>query len=183
MIWKPNPVWTLAGATLISSPIYVQAKIYASTEQVQKIIFPGAVFKSRPLVIDADLQNKMRLASGVRHPFRGERIFQDSKGNWLIVDEVVGKHEMITYAVGLNHSGEIQGIEIMEYSESYGYEVSNADWRRQFIGKKESDPIKLNRDIQNISGATLSCKHITDGIKRVLVLHKLALENNSGKEK
>jgi len=92
------------------------------------------------------------------------------------VDEVVGKHEMITYAVGLTPTGSVQSIEILEYVESYGYEVAEAHWRQQFIGKTASDPVKLNQDIQNIGGATLSCKHLTDGVKRVLALYDLALK-------
>jgi Na+-translocating ferredoxin:NAD+ oxidoreductase RnfG subunit len=83
---------------------------------------------------------------------------------------------MITYALGIAPNGSILGIEILEYVESYGYEVAEAHWRQQFTGKTVKDPIKLNQDIQNIGGATLSCKHLTDGVKRVLVLHNLALK-------
>jgi Na+-translocating ferredoxin:NAD+ oxidoreductase RnfG subunit len=95
------------------------------------------------------------------------------------VDEVVGKHEMITYAVALNPLGAVTGIEVLDYVESYGYEVADVQWRNQFIGKMASDPIKLNKDIQNIGGATLSCKHLTDGVKRVAVLYELALKNHT----
>ena len=42
-----------------------------------------------------------------------------------------------------------------------------------------ADPIKLNQDIQNIGGATLSCKHLTDGVKRVAVLYDIALKNQT----
>jgi len=119
----------------------------------------------------------MRAASSIRHPFQGDRIWKSTDGGWFIVDEVVGKHEMITYAVGLSPSGNITGIEILEYVESYGYEVAEAQWRKQFVGKNANDPIKLNQDIQNIGGATLSCKHITDGVKRVSVLYELSLKH------
>ena len=118
----------------------------------------------------------MRVASSIRYPFVGERIWRGPDGSWLIIDEVVGKHEMITYAVGIAPNGSVKGIEILEYVESYGYEVADSQWRKQFIGKTAGDPIKLNRDIQNISGATLSSKHLTDGVKRVLVLYELALK-------
>jgi Na+-translocating ferredoxin:NAD+ oxidoreductase RnfG subunit len=119
----------------------------------------------------------MRSISNVRHPFKGDKIWKTADGSWLIVDEVLGKHEMITYAVGINSKGEILGIEIMEYVESYGYEIQGDDWRRQFIGKTASHPIKLNQDIQNISGATLSAKHVTDGVKRVMALYDIALKS------
>jgi Na+-translocating ferredoxin:NAD+ oxidoreductase RnfG subunit len=123
----------------------------------------------------------MRVASRIRHPFQGNRICKANDGSWFVIDEVVGKHEMITYAVGLNPAGSITGIEILEYVESYGYEVAEAQWRNQFVGKNIDDPIKLNQDIQNIGGATLSCKHIADGVKRVAVLHELALKHMKSK--
>ena len=104
-----------------------------------------------------------------------DRIWSGSNGSWLIIDEVLGKHEMITYAVAMKPTGEIMGVEIMEYVESYGYEIQDHRWRQQFIGKTRNDPVKLNQDIQNISGATLSAKHVTDGVKRVLAIYDLVL--------
>ena len=89
----------------------------------------------------------------------------------------MGKHEMITYAVGILADGTLKGIEILEYRESYGYQVQSKEWRSQFVGKNSTADIKLNQDIHNISGATLSCKHLTDGVKRLLIMHDLALKN------
>jgi len=175
MNWKPNPLSILSLA-MVSTPIIAQAKIYVSVEQAQKILFPNKQLTKVPLLITDDLQERMRAASSIRYPFQGERIWKAADGSWLIIDEVVGKHEMITYALGIAPNGSILGIEILEYVESYGYEVAEAHWRQQFTGKTVKDPIKLNQDIQNIGGATLSCKHLTDGVKRVLVLHDFALK-------
>jgi Na+-translocating ferredoxin:NAD+ oxidoreductase RnfG subunit len=177
MIWKPNPL-ALIGIAMISAPIIAHAKIYVSTEQAQKILFPNKTLTKNPIIITDDLQEKMRSASSIRHPFQGNRIWKAPDGSWLVIDEVVGKHEMITYAVAINPNGSVAGIEILEYVESYGYEVAEAQWRKQFVGKTASDPIKLNQDIQNIGGATLSCKHLTDGVKRITVLYDLALKNS-----
>ena len=165
----------------MSTPIVAQAKIYMSAEQVQKILLPNKTLTKNPIIITDDLQEKMRAASSIRYPFKGERIWKAADGSWLVIDEVIGKHEMISYAVALNPSGSILGIEILEYVESYGYEVAEPDWRKQFVGKTANDRIKLNQDIQNIGGATLSCKHITDGVKRVTVLYDLALKNSNPK--
>ena len=40
----------------------------------------------------------------------------------------------------------------------------------QYEGKTVSDPIRINKDIINISGATMSVRSINAGVKRVLVL-------------
>ena len=178
MNWQPNPLF-IVGLAAVTLPIVAHAKIYTSIEQAQKSISPNKSLVKNSIIITDDLQNKMRLASSIRHPFQGDRIWRAADGSWFIVDEVVGKHEMITYAVALNSSGAVTGIEILEYVESYGYEVAEAQWRQQFIGKTAADPIKLNQDIQNISGATLSCKHLTDGVRRVVVLYDLALKGQN----
>jgi Na+-translocating ferredoxin:NAD+ oxidoreductase RnfG subunit len=118
------------------------------------VIFPGATFTAGP-------------RSGV---------FKASTGGWLVIDQVLGKHEMITYAVGINANGTVRQIEILRYNESYGYEVRDASWRAQFVGKSAASPLQLNSDIRNISGATLSSKHVTDGVKRVLQMYDSSLK-------
>jgi len=42
------------------------------------------------------------------------------------------------------------------------------------VGRSHADPVQIGQDIQNISGATLSCQHVTDGIRRLLALYELA---------
>ena len=179
MNWKPNPILALAGVALVGAPIYAHAKIFVSAEQAQKLIFPNKQFTKTPLLITEDVQDKMQSASSVSHPFKGDRVWKASDGSYFIVDEVVGKHEMITYAVGISPTGAVQGIEIMEYVESYGYEVADESWRKQFVGKTVEDPIKLKKDIENISGATLSSKHLTDGVKRIMVMYDLTLKSKA----
>ena len=91
MNWKPNP-FVVAGLVMACAPIIAQAKIYLSIEQAQKLIFPRKTLIKNPVLITADLQDRMRSASGVRHPFQGDQVWKADDGSWLIVDEVVGKH-------------------------------------------------------------------------------------------
>ena len=49
-------------------------------------------------------------------------------------------------------------------------------WRAQFAGKRRGAPLRLEQDIKNLSGATLSCRHVTDGVRRLLALHALELK-------
>jgi hypothetical protein len=182
MKWHPSSGTAgLMAALSVVAPIYASAKIYVSTEQAQKILFPGATLTQTPFVISEALQQQMTKSSSVRHPFRGDRIWRTQDGNWFIVDEVIGKHEFITYAIAIRQDGSVKGIEILEYVESYGYEVADVSWRQQFVGNRANDPLKLGKDIQNISGATLSSKHITDGVKRILTFYQAALAGNASK--
>lgn len=161
---------------LLIVPITSQATIHVTLENVQQGIFPNLKLVQTPVVISDAVREKMQDASSVRQFFKADHIYKTEKGDWLIIDEVVGKHEMIKYAVGINADGTVRQIEIMDYVESYGYEVNELKWRSQFVGKTAASPIKLNKDIDNISGATLSSKHLSDGVKRVMVMYDFVLK-------
>src|SRR6185503_15014844 len=144
------------------------AAVYLSVEQAQKVLFPDAHFVADFRVITAEQETAIEKACGINVRNRNLRIWRVSTGGWFILDEVVGKHENIPYALALNADGSVKGIEILEYRESYGGQIREALWRAQFIGKRHGAELALKKDIQNISGATLSSRHITDGVKRLL---------------
>ena len=93
----------------------------------------------------------------------------------MFIDKVYGKHEFITYAVALDTGGGVRGIEIMDYRESYGDQIRQPKWRAQFAGKRYGQPLAIDKQIKNISGATLSCVHITEGVRRLLATNAIAL--------
>jgi Na+-translocating ferredoxin:NAD+ oxidoreductase RnfG subunit len=159
-------------AALVSTGFAVT---YLNVDQAQKAIFPGTTFTAFPLSLTDAQRKKIEQESRVRLTGTPPKVWQASGGDWFIVDEVIGKHEFITYAVGLTSDGAVRGIEIMDYRESYGGQVRDPKWRAQFVGKTKAAPLALDRDIKNISGATLSSRHLTDGVRRVLALHDVAL--------
>jgi Na+-translocating ferredoxin:NAD+ oxidoreductase RnfG subunit len=89
---------------------------------------------------------------------------------------VVGKHEFITYAAAISPQGKVLGIEVLIYRETYGYQVRDASWRNQFKGKTLQDAFKLDADVTNVTGATLSCRNVMNGVKRLLALQRVALQ-------
>jgi Na+-transporting NADH:ubiquinone oxidoreductase subunit NqrC len=150
---------------------------YLSVDQAQKAIFPGKSFTATPVKLTSAQRKTIQAMSGVRVLRDEQQVWRVSGGGWFIVDEVVGKHEFITYAVGLSADGSVKQIEVMDYRETYGGEIRNEKWRVQFVGKTSKSPLKLDSDIRNISGATLSCRHITDGVKRLLAFYEVALKH------
>jgi Na+-translocating ferredoxin:NAD+ oxidoreductase RnfG subunit len=98
---------------------------------------------------------------------------------WIMEDRVIGKSEAITYALALDTNGAVLALEILDYREAHGGEIRIPAWRRQFVGKTARDPVTLNRDIKNISGATLSCRHITEGVQRLLQVYARTLRTKS----
>lgn len=143
MKWTPA-ILAAPAALVLHAP--AGATIYLNVQQAQQAILPG------------------RSLTAVEPG----RSWKAADGSLFVVDRAVGKHEMITYAVGIGPDGAVRGIEIMEYRESYGYEVRSASWRRQFVGLTAANPPQFGANVQNIGGATLSCKHLTESVARVL---------------
>lgn len=141
---------------------------YLSVEQAQHAAFPDArEFAALPAdaikpVASAGPPGWAPKAWRAR---AGERVL-----GWFFVDQVIGKSEQITYSVAIDASGAVTSVEVLDYRESHGGEIRLAGWRKQFVGKTASDPVELNSDIRNISGATLSCRHVTEGVQRLLKL-------------
>ena len=150
---------------------------YLTVDQAQKAIFPGKSFTAAPVKLTREQKKAIEQASGVRVLKDEQQVWRVSGGGWFIVDEVVGKHEFITYAVGLNADGAMKQIEVMDYRETYGGQIRDEKWRAQFVGKTGKSTLKLDADIKNISGATLSCRHVTDGVKRLVALYDVALRH------
>jgi Na+-translocating ferredoxin:NAD+ oxidoreductase RnfG subunit len=169
-----NPSWLWLPLVAVSTSVY--AKSYFTLEQAQQAIFPGAKLVEAFVTLTDAQKREIEQRSGVNVRSSEMRLWRVVGGGYFVVDEVVGKHELITYAVGLTAEGAVKQIEIMDYRENYGYEIRNARWRDQFTGKTSASPLKVDTDIQNISGATLSCRHVTEGVRRVLASYETAFK-------
>ncbi|HZR88762.1 MAG TPA: FMN-binding protein [Bradyrhizobium sp.] len=145
--------YTLPAAAIITAASPAYAVRYLSIEEAQKQAFPQAHF--------TELQ-----AGRVWKAETGGKV-----AGFFVFDRVIGKHLYIDYAVALTPGGAVHSVEILEYRESYGGDVRSPSWLAQFNGKTSASPLKINGDIRNISGATLSSTHITEGIKRILATY------------
>ncbi len=149
------------------------ATVFLSIEQAQAEIFPGVALRPRIIVLRTDQVEKISTQCNSPVTNRIVRLWQGPAGETFIIDTVLGKHELITYALGIKPPGIIQHLEILEYKEHYGMEIRNAAWRQQFSGKTLQEAPHLGQQIAIISGATLSSRHLTEGIQRVLCTYAL----------
>lgn len=158
------------------SPMRVFSAVFMDVEQAQKLLHPTAdQFSSLAISLNESTLAQIAKASEQRIP-RGfnpqcwTAMRHDKRVGWVVLDRVVGKYDLIDYAVGFDTEGVVTGIEILAYRETHGAEIRQAAWRRQFNGRKGPGQIRFADDIRNISGATLSCQHVTEGVQRLSAL-------------
>jgi Na+-translocating ferredoxin:NAD+ oxidoreductase RnfG subunit len=145
--------WTAPAALVLSVGSAAHAVQYLSIAEAQRRAFPTATSFT---VVQTD------------------RIWRAEAGGrvvgFFIFDRVIGKHLYIDYSVALDPGGRIRQVDILQYRESYGGEIRSPSWLAQFAGKTDASPLQVGNDIRNISGATLSSHHVTEGVRRIMAI-------------
>jgi hypothetical protein len=171
-------------AALLPAPVVVAAD-YLSIDAAQKLVFPQADAFQEILLPQTPAQIQTILAlAGPQPPHGTIRIWRATRAGvplgHVFVDEVIGRQSLITYSVGIDTQGALRNLEILSYRESHGGEVRNASWREQFEHRDSLEQLRFRTDIKNISGATLSSEHVTQGVRWLLALWQSALRPANG---
>lgn len=149
-------------------------RTYASKDEILEVAFPGAEIWERTVEITPEVHKEIETLIKGRFFKKRVSFYIAGKGGerlgYAAVANEVGKTRNITFMVVLDREGAVKSVDIMAFRESQGYEIENPRWRRQFKGKTIKDPLRLKRDISSISGATMSARAVTKGVKRVLAV-------------
>ncbi len=150
-------------------------EVYLTEEQALKILFPKSQkVHSEELRLTPPQKARIEERIGWKFPEDSFKAFTaESTGKvdgYAIIQETIGKHRPITYIVGITPEGKVFTVEILVYRESKGSEIRRKRFNAQYEDKTARDPIRINQDIINISGATMSVRSVSAGVKRALVL-------------
>jgi electron transport complex protein RnfG len=76
----------------------------------------------------------------------------------------------IKILVGVDKNGKVSGIKILSQNETpgLGANILKPDFLSQFLGKTIKDPIEPKKDIDAITGATISSRAVCRGVKKAL---------------
>lgn len=94
---------------------------------------------------------------------------EEDLGYGLVMDEK-GKFKPITFFVRIDKDFQVQEVLVMVFRESKGDGVRRKRFTKQFREKQTTDPLRLNRDIIGLSGATFSCRAIITGVRKALTV-------------
>ncbi|MBU1004993.1 MAG: RnfABCDGE type electron transport complex subunit G [Nanoarchaeota archaeon] len=155
-------VTLIAGAALALTN-YFTAPLIESQQQ-------GVIKESLSKVITAD---SFKQGEGYSTAY-------DSKGNSVgkvLSVAAKGYSSVINAVVGIDNEGKITGIEVISQQETpgLGAKIVESSFLNQFIGKSPEDVV-INKDggkIDAITGATISSRAITNGVRQ-------AIEQNIG---
>jgi hypothetical protein len=119
---------------------------------------------------------KEDLAVILGHPWKGLRIryWRSGQRTAWILDEI-GKVELITAGFVVENDS-LERMEVLVYRESHGWEIRYPFFNRQFMGAQLDRNLRLDKNIDGISGATLSVDAVVRLSRMALYLHGKVVE-------
>jgi Na+-translocating ferredoxin:NAD+ oxidoreductase RnfG subunit len=172
---RAEKTFWFSGAAVLAAAVPATAEVYLTETQALGVVFgEKAVVRREEKILDAPLRKKLEQPGNLRFPEATYAFFvatQDGKPvKYAVAINEIGKSEPITFMVGMTPEGKVSEVVIMEFRENRGWEVKEKRFLNQFRGKTVRSAIRVDEDIINYAGATLSSKAVARGVKRALLL-------------
>ena len=82
--------------------------------------------------------------------------------------------EYFDYFILFNSSRAVSLVKVTNYQSSHGAMISSPGWLRKFVGHAHPKPLEVGRQIDAISGATISVNNITFDVRqKSYILHEI----------
>ena len=130
--------------------------------------FHGNPPQPKAIWLTGDLKNEV--ARILQHPYGKLRVkyWQDGPRSAWILDEI-GKEKPITVGIIID-DGKISELKVLAFRESRGWEVEQPFFTRQFKQATLANGTRLDRNIDGITGATLSVRALKKLARMALLL-------------
>ena len=136
-------------------------------------IFPSAIDISE-MKISRSVPLQWHSGSGIIDEVKGH----DGLLGYWVESEVVSRSGPFKIRMLLDSQLYVKQAKVISYPWKRGRDVCSPVFTRQFNGKGPQDPILLGKDIDAISGATISSRAMAEGVRDAIKLIRHIKENN-----
>jgi hypothetical protein len=160
-------------ASLLPGAAFAIDDVKESTEAFLAEAFGSATPQPRALDLSSNVQSMLMQTFGKSYPQERLRYWKvGGTSAWILED--IGKEGYVPTTTGfIVKNGAIQAARVLIYRESRGEQVADPSFTRQFVGARLSGS-QLDRQIDGISGATLSVQMMTRLARAALTLDSVA---------
>ena len=166
-------VFYLCAALLLvqpRAPLLAIESIYEAPDAFVSRHFDSEPPEPSMLYPDQTIKDSIKGILGHKYSkFRIRYWLKDNRSVWIL--EEIGKERPITSGFSID-ADRIKEVKVLIFRESRGWEVRYDSFADQFTDAKLTGSLELDRNIDNISGATLSVRAVTKLARLALMLHK-----------
>lgn len=141
-----------------------------SLESARSRLFPDATLVPADFKLTPEQYARLKSEYAVPMLRPAVKAWRTDAGDWLFLDQVYGRDDIVTYLVAVDRGGHVRGIEVLVCAEGYCNEIYTPEWRARLASLihgrwNPRDAVPL------VSGATLSSVHVAEGVKKILAIH------------
>lgn len=151
-------VTIFAGEQVYQTPEVFLSKAFGNTPEPERIILSGELGKDVKKILGHRYKK-------IRVPYWQS----ECRTGWIL--EEIGKERYITTGFIVNSQG-LEKVKVLIFRESRGWEVKHDYFGEQFKNAKLAKKNKLDKRIDNITGATMSVDAVTNISRMALLLHE-----------
>lgn len=142
-------------------PSYAEKKVEKAIEKV----WPDKKTEIHRMEVPRKAFQEEGLKKGVTELY--ELRNSGSRLGYLIHGKAPSRSRHFDYAILQDTELKVQKIRVLIYRESHGGEIGSKRWLKQFEGKGPDDPLRFRKEIDGISGATISARSMTRTVRKV----------------
>ena len=172
--WKP--LVFLVALCLVAP---VAAEVAMTKDEALNAAFPDAEQIDKEILYFSEAERE-RVAEVARAPV-DSRMFTVYKARaggevtgYAFIDTRTVRSKPVAFLVVLEPDGAVRASRVLAWNEPPEYRPPER-WLAQFTGQGVERATRLGGKIQAMSGATLTSETLTDGIRRVLAIHRVKL--------
>lgn len=146
------------------------AETYQAPEDFLREVFSDDMPRPAVLWLTGTVREQTKLILGHEPAQLRVRYWRQGQRSAWILDEI-GKEQPITTGIVVD-AGKIERLRVLVFRESRGWEVRHDFFTDQFKQRGLTTDMKLDQQIDGISGATLSVRALTNLARLALYLHQ-----------
>jgi Na+-translocating ferredoxin:NAD+ oxidoreductase RnfG subunit len=165
------------------------SELLTHDEALEFIFGKDAQIEEKKVVLDEDTKEEIEEDMGFNFDPKYDKEFDFYIGKkdgkifrYAAIEIVPGKWGPITFIIGFTPDGKVYDLAIMSYSEIRGRPAAKRIFLNQYKGKTIKSRLRLRRDIHAISGATITSRGITRGVKKMLYVFNYVFLAKEGEE-
>jgi hypothetical protein len=158
----------------------VAAKAFYSKQEALALAFPeGEKVETRTFFLTEDQRQRISALANTALETKLATVYVGQKADQVVgyafIETTVVRTLPETFLIVVSPTGVVEKLFVLAFYEPEEYLPSDR-WLRQFDQKTLSPELQLRRDIHGIAGATLTARSVTSGVRKVLALFHVLIQ-------
>lgn len=168
----------LAGGCLLAlAAAAASANVFMTRSEALAWAFPDADrVDSKSFALTDDQLQRIEALAQSKLDSKLVTLYTGVRGGAVIGYAYIDLHTVRTqqgaFLIVIAPDGRVERLRVIAFHEPQEY-LPPQRWLEQFEGKQVTDPLRVEREVHGIAGATLSSQAVAGAVRRALALHQV----------